>query len=228
MNSVEITVDQPDALAHDAPPKTASAASGEEELFALPLSLAQERMFAADRQCPGNAAYNASFRLRLEGPLDAALFDKVIGEIVRRHEILRTTFISSGGQAVQLIRPWVDVPVTVEDLRGLPASGRQAVMERLCGEEARQPFDLSTGPLIRVRLLQLDEDDYVLTLTLHHIVCDGWSIGILLSEIENIYRAYAAGKPSPLSEPSIQYADYVLWQKDWLETADLIGQIVYW
>ncbi|HLJ17370.1 MAG TPA: alpha/beta fold hydrolase [Bryobacteraceae bacterium] len=198
------------------------------DVFGFPLSLAQERLWAAERQHPANPAYNASFRLRLEGPLDSALFQRVIDEIVRRHEALRTTFASIDGQTVQLVQPWLELPIEVEDLSALPPSQRDATMEKLCLEEAKLPFDLSKSPLIRVRLLKIENEDHVLTLTLHLIICDGWSIGILLDEIEKIYRAFAAGEPSPLPEPSIQYADYAVWQKEWLETANLSEQIAYW
>ena len=198
------------------------------EIFAFPLSLSQERIWAADLQQRGNPAYNASFRLRLEGPLDPALFERVIHEIVRRHEALRTTIGSVAGQTVQLVRPSADVPLRVSDLRALPRPERDAEMDRLCLEDARRPFDLAAGPLIRAGLVRLEDELFIFTLSLHHIVCDGWSLGILLKEVEVLYGAFAAGRPSPLPDPAIQYADYVIWQKEWLETADLLPQLSYW
>ncbi len=199
-----------------------------DEVFAFPLSPSQERIWAADCQNPGNPAYNASFRLRLQGRLDPVLFERVIHEIVRRHEVLRTTICTVEAQTVQLVRSSIEVPLKIVDLRSMPPPERDAEMERLCLEEACAPFDLSAGPLIRVGLLRMEDEGYVFTLSLHHIVCDGWSLGILLNEIEALYRAFAAGQPSPLPEPAIQYADYVVWQKEWLQNADYSAQLSYW
>lgn len=228
MSRAEVTLDRHKEVADSTSADTASVLLQDAEVFAVPLSLAQERMIDADRRYPSNPAYNASFRLRLEGRLDHRIFQRVVNEIIRRHETLRTAFDTSEGKPVQLIYPALEIPILVEDLRDLPLPDRQAEMESRCEEEAREPFDLSKSPLMRVRLLRMADDDYVLTLTFHHIVCDGWSLGILLKEIESLYQTYAGGKPSRLAEPSIQYADYVVWQREWLETADNTEQITYW
>jgi non-ribosomal peptide synthetase component F/thioesterase domain-containing protein len=198
------------------------------ESYAFPLSVSQERIWAADCQEPGNPAYNASFRLRLQGPVDAALFEKVLREIVRRHEALRTIIGKVSDQAVQLVSSGAALPFQAADLRHLPQAERDAEVDRRCLEDACRPFDLTTGPLVRAGLLRVEDELFIFTLSLHHVICDGWSLGILLKEIEVLYAAFAAGQPSPLPDPGIQYADYIIWHQEWLKNTDLLPQLSYW
>jgi non-ribosomal peptide synthetase component F/thioesterase domain-containing protein len=205
-----------------------SNAPEEDSCFAFPMSPAQSRMRDASLRDPGNPAYNASFRLRLTGPVDEGILAAVFNEVVRRHEALRSIFPEIDGKPVQLVQSSLRVSIKTSDLRRLPLDDRNADMEQLCLTEARNPFNLSIGPLIRVGLIRMAQEDYVMTLTLHHIICDGWAIGLILDEIEALYDAFAAGSPSPLAEPAIQLADFIMWQKDYLEKSDLTKQIAYW
>ncbi|HXW57677.1 MAG TPA: condensation domain-containing protein [Candidatus Cybelea sp.] len=198
------------------------------ERFAFPLSPAQERMWRADRARPGNPAYNASFRWELRGPVRLDLLARTFDEIVRRHEMLRTTFTEIDGVPAQVIAPFLHLEIDFKDLRWLPGEERLAEMDRLCLREARRGFDLEAGPLVRVGLLQVGDDHFVLTFTLHHIVSDGWSIGVIMEELDRIYGAYAKGLDSPLAEPEIQYPDYVVWQREQLERPETLKQLDYW
>jgi amino acid adenylation domain-containing protein len=197
----------------------------------LPLSFAQQRLWFLDQLAPGSAAYNLSGRLRLEGPLDAASLEASLNEIVRRHEALRTIFSTHEGAPVQIILSELRLALPLIDLSHLPATERETAIRQLCEEEASQPFDLSTGPLVRVRLLRLaklPEEEHVLLLSMHHIISDGWSIGLLIRELATLYEAYAAGTESALKELSLQYGDYALWQREWLQGEVLEQQLAYW
>ncbi|HVR97061.1 MAG TPA: amino acid adenylation domain-containing protein, partial [Thermoanaerobaculia bacterium] len=183
----------------------------------LPLSFAQQRLWFLDQLEPGSAAYNIPLAVRLTGELSAGVLAGVFAEIVRRHEALRTTFTSREGRPVQVISPpRVDLPVVDLSL----VSEREAL--RLAREEARRPFDLQRGPLLRLTLLRLSAREHVLLLTQHHIVSDGWSMGVLLREI----AALCAG--SALPELPVQYADFAVWQRRWLEGEVLEAQLAYW
>ncbi len=185
-------------------------------------------MWYADRSWPGCSLFNASFRWKLTGPLDTAILERSFNEVVRRHEILRATFVEREGAPVQFIAPSLDLKIAVRDLRSLPASQRDAEMDRTCAEEAKKSFDLVTGPLIRVGLLQMEDEQYVLTLTLHHIVIDGWSVSLIMEELQAIYGAYATGKESPLPELAIQFGDYVVWHKEWIASPEIRQQLEHW
>jgi thioesterase domain-containing protein/non-ribosomal peptide synthetase component F len=198
------------------------------DVFAFPLSPAQEHMWRVDRQAPGNPAYNASFRWEVAGELDVQILERTFNEIIRRHEILRATFADQNGAPVQLIAPSLQIRIGVTDLRALPEAERAAKVDQLSQDEARRGFDLAKSPLIRVGLLRTRERHHVLMLTLHHIVSDGWSIGLMMEELSQIYPALAAGRPSPLAELSIQYGDYVLWRRDQLAGDELTSQLGYW
>src|SRR5829696_8711773 len=197
----------------------------------LPLSFAQQRLWFLDQLAPGSAAYNLSGRLRLEGPLDAASLEASLNEIVRRHEALRTIFSTHDGEPVQIILSELRLALPLIDLSHLPAAERETAIRQLCEEEASQPFDLSTGPLVRVRLLRLaklPEEEHVLLLSMHHIISDGWSIGLLIRELATLYEAYAAGTESALKELSLQYGDYARWQRESLQGEVLDRQLAYW
>jgi amino acid adenylation domain-containing protein len=194
----------------------------------LPLSYAQQRLWFLDQLEPGSAAFNISTAVRFVGQLDIVALERSFNEVVRRHESLRTTFVISGRQPVQLISPPRHLLLPVEDLSHLPESERETTVERLAAEEARRPFDLANDRLLRVRLLRLDADDHVVLLTMHHIISDGWSMGVLVSEVAALYGAFVAGDESPLEELPIQYADYALWQREWLTGEVLARQLDYW
>src|SRR5262249_19840119 len=151
-----------------------------------------------------------------------------LNEIVRRHEALRTTFAAVEGRPVQVIAPTLNLELPVIDLTSMLATARDAEAMRLATEEARKPFDLATGALLRANLLRLTSQSYLLLLSMHHIVSDGWSMGILLQELGVLYASFAAGQPSPLPELPIQYADFAVWQKGWLKGKVLENQLSYW
>jgi amino acid adenylation domain-containing protein len=192
------------------------------------LSFAQQRLWFIDQLEPGSPLYNIPLALRVEGPLDSGVLALTLGEIERRHEALRTVFAVREGQPVQIIRPAAPAAIPLADLSGLPESRREPQALALVGEEARRPFDLERGPLLRKVLLRLADEDHIAALTLHHIVGDGWSIGILVREVTALYAAFAAGRPSPLPELPLQYRDFAVWQGSWLHGDVLESEIFYW
>jgi amino acid adenylation domain-containing protein len=192
------------------------------------LSFAQQRLWFLDQWQPGGAVYNVPAALRLSGPLDAAALERSLQEIVRRHEVLRTTFPSAGGQPAQVVAEDLLLRLPVIDLSELPQGERETEARRLAAEEARRPFDLSAGPLLRVCLLRLASDDHLFLIAMHHIVSDGWSVGVLNREVAALYGAYVAGGPSPLPALPVQYADYAAWQRRWLHAEALEEQLDYW
>ncbi|QRO01038.1 non-ribosomal peptide synthase/polyketide synthase [Archangium violaceum] len=199
-----------------------------ERTGSLPLSFAQQRLWFLDRMEPGSPLYNNPAAVRLDGPLDVAALDRAFQEIVRRHEALRTLFQDVEGQPAQVIVPSVQLPLPVVDLRELPEPSREEEARRISVEEARQPFDLTRGPLLRALLLALGEHSHVLLLTMHHIVSDGWSTAVLIREVAALYEAFHSGRPSPLPELPVQYADYSAWQRSWLQGDALEAQLAYW
>ena len=194
----------------------------------LPLSFAQERLWFLDQYEPNSSVYNLPSALRLKGSLNVEALEQSLNEIVRRHEGLRTTFRAADGEPVQVIAPSLAVPLSVVDLRETAESEREEESRRFVGEQARRPFDLARGPLFRASLIRLGQDDQILVLTMHHIVSDGWSMGVLYRELSVLYAAFSRGKPSPLPELPIQYADFTAWQRDWLQGEVLERQISYW
>ncbi|HEY0411492.1 MAG TPA: condensation domain-containing protein, partial [Candidatus Dormibacteraeota bacterium] len=199
-----------------------------ERTAALPLSFAQERLWFIDRLDPGSAVYNIPVAWRLEGALDQAALERSLGEIVRRHEALRTVFAEVDEAPVQVVAPFGAFALPVEDLSGLGEADREAAVRRRAGEEAARPFDLSEGPLFRAALLRLAAEDHVLLLVVHHIVSDGWSMGVLYRELSVLYEAYREGRTSPLPELGVQYADYAAWQREHLRGEVLDRQLAYW
>ena len=200
----------------------------EEEVFVFPLSFAQQRLWFLHQLNPLGATYNVPAASRLTGRLDLHALTETINEIVRRHEVLRTTFDIVDGEPVQVISSPTRLTFPVTDLSARPATERDGEAGRLAMEEARQPFNLSTGPLMRVSLLRLASEDHVLLVTMHHIISDGWSTSVLVNEIATLYTAFAAGRPSPLPDLPIQYADFAQWQRDWLQGETLNEQLAYW
>ncbi|MCL4850895.1 MAG: amino acid adenylation domain-containing protein, partial [Bryobacteraceae bacterium] len=193
-----------------------------------PLSFAQQRLWFLDQLAPGSSFYNVPAAVPLRMPLNATLLERSLNEIIRRHEVLRTRFVTVDGQPVQVIAEALAVEVPLVDLRHFPEGERQAEATRLANVEARQPFDLTRGPLLRASLLRLQDSEYVFCLTVHHVVCDGWSMGLLFQELNQLYTAYALGRPSPLEELPVQYADYAMWQREALEGEVLEEQLEYW
>jgi thioesterase domain-containing protein/non-ribosomal peptide synthetase component F len=184
----------------------------EGDILAFPLSPAQRRMWLANQEWPGNPAYNASFRWSLQGNLNPSILQQSFNEIVERHEVLRSSFGRSDGVVSQLIVPSLKMLIPVTDLRILPTPDRDVEVERICAAEAARPFNLEKGPLIRVGLLRVGDDRYILMLTLHHIICDGWSIGVIMRELQRLYSSIAEGKGAQLPALPIQYPDYVVWK----------------
>jgi amino acid adenylation domain-containing protein/non-ribosomal peptide synthase protein (TIGR01720 family) len=196
---------------------------------ALPLSFAQQRLWLLDQLAPGRSIYNLPLALRVQGALAVAVLARSLAEIVRRHEALRTVFAEAEVMPVQVIQPAspFDLGVVV-DLSDLPESQREMAALALAAEEAGRPFDLARGPLVRCALLRLAAEEHVAVLTLHHVVSDGWSMGILVREVSALYAAFAAGRPSPLPGLPVQYADFALWQRSWLRGEVLAGEIAWW
>src|SRR5215471_7515415 len=192
------------------------------------LSFAQQRLWFIDQLEPQSAVYNVPGALRIRGRLDVAVLELSLNEIVRRHQALRTTFSIVEGQPVQVVSPSLRISLPVVDLTDRPEAEREEEARRLAREEAQRPFDLARGPLLRVTLLRLGEQDHVLLLTMHHIVCDGWSMGVLYRELSLLYEAFSKGLPSPLSGLPIQYAYFAVWQQKWLQGEVLETQLSYW
>ncbi len=192
-----------------------------------PLSFAQQRLWFLEQFEPGTPTYTIPSAMRLKGALDVNALEQSIQEIIRRHEALRTIFAQTENGPVQLVTPAYSV-LTRIDLQGLSASEQEIEVRRLADEEAKRPFDLSSGPLIRWRLLMLRAEEHVLLFTVHHIAADGWSIAILIREISLLYTAFRADQPSPLPPLPIQYADYALWQRRWLHGPLLEEHLGYW
>ncbi len=191
---------------------------------ALPLSFAQQRLWVLDQLEPNNPLYNIPRALRMKGKLNVEALRRALNEIVRRHESQRSTFAIHQGQPVQVISPALVMEMPVVDLN----AGGEDEARRLAGEEAQTPFDLSTGPLLRAKLLRLAQDDHLLLVTMHHIVSDAWSAGVFLKELSVLYKAFSAGEASPLPELPIQYADFAAWQRNWLQGEILEEQLQYW
>jgi amino acid adenylation domain-containing protein len=194
----------------------------------LPLSFAQQRLWFLDRLVPNSPFYNVPAAIRIRGYLNESVLRKALNEIVRRHEVLRASFGEVGGKPFQVVSPSIEVPLQVHDLRGLDPATRELEALRLTTEEARKPFDLSRSPFIRASLLWLDEQDYIFALNLHHIVADGWSMGIMVDEVKQLCAAFGKGLPSPLPELEIQYADFAIWQRNRLAAGALQQQLNYW
>ena len=194
----------------------------------LPLSFAQQRLWFINQLEPNSTAYNFPLSLRLTGALNVAALEQSLNKIVQRHETLRTTFESVNGHPTQVINPTFTLNLSIVDLQEYPTKKQEAEVLRLAIQETQLLFNLAQGPLLRATLLHLSEQQYVLLFTMHHIVSDGWSIGLLVKEITAHYEAFCKGKPSPLSDLPIQYADFAVWQRQWLQGEVLESQISYW
>ncbi len=210
---------------HSGIPDASSAAAGER---GRPASFGQQRLWFLDQLEPQNPAYHVQVALRLKGPLDLGALERSLTEITRRHEILRTTFRLAGGEPRQIIAPTHPLTPRVATVPGRSAEDREREALRLTGDEALRPFDLTRGPLVRVSLFQMSEEEHVFVLVMHHIVTDGWSTSVFFRELGALYRAFADGEPSPLQDPPMQYADFAEWQRQWLLEEVLDEQLAYW
>ena len=192
-----------------------------------PLSFSQQRLWMLDKLEPGSTAYNMPTPVRLRGRLDVAAMESALDEIVRRHDALRTTFAEQEGEPVQVVGPPAGFRLRVTDLSNLTEEVRRAEEHRIVADH-RRPFDLERGPLFRADLIRFAPGEHVLLLDVHHIVSDGWSIGVLFRELGALYGAFREGKPSPLPELPVQYADFSIWQREWLQGPVLEEQLAYW
>jgi amino acid adenylation domain-containing protein len=199
-----------------------------EDVYVFPLSFAQQRLWFFQQMYPESAAYNMPLTTSLRGQLHVKHLEDALNEIIRRHEVLRTGIDLVEGEPAQLIAPSLSVSLPVLDLSELPVAERDAEARRLAAEEIDRAFELGNAPLLRVKLLRLAADEHVLVLVLHHIICDGWSINVLFHELSTLYAAYTAGESSPLAELPVQYADYAVWQREWLTGDVLEEQLNYW
>ncbi|EID56595.1 non-ribosomal peptide synthetase [Saccharomonospora xinjiangensis] len=188
-----------------------------------PLSFAQHRLWFLDRMVPGSPAYNVVMTFSISGPLRPHIVGKAVDEIVRRHEALRTTLPDEDGKPWQRVADDLTVPVVVHDLREAPETVDAAVFE-----QARRPFDLAEGPLLRVELFRLAEQKWIVFLNAHHVVVDGWSLGLFWEELLTLYDAFASGRPSPFPELPVQYPDFAIWQREYLRGERLDTQLAYW
>ncbi len=193
-----------------------------------PLSFSQQRLWFLDQLTPANASYHIPSALRLSGPLNLAGLKQAFSEIIRRHEVLRTTFVTVDGQPVQVVGPAFEPPLPTIDLQGLNHTDQQSCTLNLATQHVMAPFDLSHGPLLRTTLLRITEREHVLLAAMHHIISDAWSLDVLISELAALYEAFSRGQSSPLPELTIQYADFAHWQRDWLDGARLEEKLKYW
>jgi len=199
-----------------------------ENLDKLPLSFAQERLWFLSQLEPGSPAYNLPAAVRFTGPLDVTALEQSLNKVAQRHEVLRTTFATVEGQPIQFIAQDLTCTLPVVNLQKLPKTEQEAEVMRRAAEEAMHTFDLAQGPLLRATLLKLGEEEHVLLLTMHHIISDGWSTGVLIREMAALYEAFSTGEPSPLPDLPIQYADFAVWQRQWLHGEVLETQLAYW
>lgn len=194
----------------------------------LPLSLAQQRLWFLDQLEPNSPFYNIPAAVRLQGQLNLAVLEQSFREIIRRHEALRSNFIALDGQPHQVIHSDLDWQISVVDLQNLPVNQRESEAQKIAIATGQQPFNLETEALIRATLLVLSPTEYILQLTIHHIISDGWSMNILVEELTALYTALIQGQPSPLTPLPIQYVDFALWQRQWLQGTVLQSQLAYW
>lgn len=196
----------------------------------FPMSCAQKRLWFLCQLAPNSIAYHNPLAARAIVPfsLDADVFERSLNEIVRRHEILRTTFDVIDGQLCQVIAPELQLKVSYQDLWAVPLDRREVEAIRIATLEGQRPFDLEKGPLLRFKVLRLADNEYIFLPTPHHLISDGWSNGVFIRELVALYGAFSENRPSPLPEPAIQYADYAVWQREWLRGERLWGLLAYW
>ena len=194
----------------------------------LQLSFAQERIWFLDQLNPNSAVFNVPLTVKLASAVDIDALRRSVNEILRRHDVLRTTFLTVDGRPELVVAPVLKVELPLVDLTSYAEAERESRVRSLLSEEEHQPFDLTRGPLIRTRLFRLAEKDHRFVVNMHHIVSDGWSLVLFFGELAEIYEAFSRGAPSPLAEAPVQYADYAAWQREWLQGEVLQKQLSYW
>lgn len=194
----------------------------------LPLSFSQERLWFLYQLQQDSSTYNVSFAFRLQGSLNISALERSLNEIIQRHEALRTKFLPAQNQPVQVISPSLKLTLPVLNLQELPEKEKETQVLQLIKKEVQQPFNLEQGSLLRSSLVQLAENEYILLLSVHHIAFDGWSEGIFWRELTALYTAFSTGQPSPLPQLPIQYADFAVWQRQWLQGQVMDTQLEYW
>jgi amino acid adenylation domain-containing protein len=198
------------------------------EPFIFPASFSQQRLWFLEQLDPGKSVYHMLYAVRFETALNASALKRALNEIVCRHESLRTSFVAIDGQPMQAIAGEVSFDLPFIDLSSLDRGAAEAQARHWAQEEGERTFDLTTGPLLRAHLIRLSDENHVLVIAMHHIISDGWSMGVFLRELATLYEAFSAGRPSPLPELAVQYADYSVWQREWLQGEVLEDQLVYW
>jgi acyl-CoA synthetase (AMP-forming)/AMP-acid ligase II len=214
--------------AGQAPRTPSTLVRGARENGLMPASAAQEHLCKLQHALPDIPCFNVLYALRITSPCDVAVLERSINEIVRRHEILRTTIARIDGRYVQVVAPQLTVPLAFDDLHALPESKKQTLGHQFVQDELLHSFDLAQGPLLRAHLMRLAEQDYLLILSAHQVVSDGWSFGVLANELAALYDAFSSGVESPLAPLSIQFADFSFWQRRWQSQPDMIAQLAYW
>jgi hypothetical protein len=204
------------------------ASEADRKFFIFPASFGQRRLWFNHQKHPDQAVYHISGAARAVGFFDLEAFRRSIREIAHRHEALRTRFVTVEGEPHQVIEMEIDVEVPVIDLGSMSWEEREQAVRRLVGEEINAPFDLQSVPLWRVKLFRVDDQDHVLLIVMHHIISDGWSMGVMLGEVSLLYSAFISGSPSPLPELSVQYADFSEWERALLRGTTLEKHLAYW
>ena len=194
----------------------------------LPLSFTQQQLWSIDQLETDSTLYNITIAVRFKGRLHISILERTLDEIVRRHEVLRTTFVTNNGRVAQVVAGQQSFSLPVVDLSGLMKSARAAESERVGRIEAKRPFKLNVAPLLRATLLRIEKEEHLAILSMHHIISDAWSLGILVREVATLYEAYLSGGESPLPELPVQFADYALWQRGWMRGEALEKQLSYW
>ncbi|WP_445632359.1 Carrier domain-containing protein [Nostoc sp. DSM 114161] len=194
----------------------------------LSLSFGQERLWFIDQFVPNHAFYNVPEAFRVKGVLNATILEQSLNEIIKRHEVLRTTYSSVNGQPIQVIHSTFPIELLITNLQGLSPDEQESQVRHIVLKEAQRPFDLVQGPLLRTTLLQLSSEEHIFVLNLHHILCDDWSLSVFFEELSALYQGFSTGNPSPLADLAIQYADFAAWQRQWLQGEILDNKLAYW
>src|SRR5664279_5261246 len=200
--------------------------SPNEHVYVFPVTFAQQRLLFLHQLDPVSTSYSVPWSIRITGALNAEALERSLNEIVRRHEVLRTTFDVVEGHPVQIVSPWQRIPLVRMDLSASADPEREAQAAAI--KEAQSPLDLKSGPLVRTTLLELGKADFVVLITTHHIAFDGWSRRVLVGELRALYHAYCNGRPSALPDLPLQYADYAVWQRNYLHGEGLESLLQYW
>jgi non-ribosomal peptide synthetase component F len=198
------------------------------QISPAPLSFAQQRLWFLSQLEPNSPFYNIPAAVRLRGQLNLGALQQSFNEIISRHEALRSNFQTREGQAISVISETVPLILPIFDISELPLNQQEAEVRQQASQEAQKPFDLNSDLLLRAKLLRLSKQEHILLLTMHHIVSDGWSIGVMVRELATLYQAFCNGQPSPLPALPIQYVDFAVWQREWLQGEVLETQISYW